>query len=428
MLQNPTWINLHGPLAYQNKFNVYDVIYTTLNNQEHKNLYRNVKLIFDGVGKKNRDLAMVYLLEGYNVAGRLTNDPKKSIQLYYDLSLTIHQYNLSQPHIATALLFFNMFSFYMDRNKFWGKAHECVKAAKFCIESHSPSSWTAVIFGIEGNINDIFAQIYPKRRRTHQSISIAAYTRAIDHYYYSEKTEGATNYLFYPLFWRMNIAFITLDMPTLDTSIRFSEGDAIYERLENCSVSENELTKVEKMLNSISSNISDLKYGHNLLIQERIVIANLYLNIRRCQLKLVSKELENAKSNWDLASDAFSEWKLDFKLSENTRFLSVIKCFPGNVNRVLENLYDFIFLKMNSSEQLYTRLNISTTDTSTESDISDDKGILSIQHGSVNLHHKVLKQDSQEGAVGASGVTGLMRDVFPENSKGSQGSMSSDCV
>lgn len=317
--KTPGMIYLHGALSKTNEVNIYTKIKEDLMtvHKQHKNinLVFILKKQFEQRKCYSDDIPLMTLIQGLYAAKAITGDHKSSFVECKKLKEQIPACNLRDPFIISSTLFNHLFLYYMRNDKV-GKAYSALQIAVNFIQEFSPSPWTALVYHSQGLINDRLAQIKLAKRKIYQDVALKAFKNARDHYTHAVCQVGDM-YAYYPILYTIYIIYIQLDMPIIQTIVRYANSTIVCNRLRQNCLSDSDIEETRCLLNSISKQKESLAEWCKNTASELVLIGMLYLNIRKAQLALESKEYATSMDSCKAGLDIFNEWKLLYCIQDS---------------------------------------------------------------------------------------------------------------
>lgn len=347
IISTPGWLELQGPLANYDSMTIY------LKIEKELNIYSSEfgrSGVFNYLSRKlassnKDDMAVMTTIQGYYAAHYITGDSKKALKQCKDIIPKVNAYNLRNPFIIFSNVCYNFFIYYMRKGK-PGKAYAAIQKAVSCIQNHAPSSWTALVYRIQGDMYNRLAQVRPKHRSKYQQMSVQCYTSARDHYSY-QGCEHEENFLYYPVFFTLDMVHVALDMPTIHTIRDFRDSDIVYQRLSECNLSYSDVIKAQDMLKCASAKAASLTASCKLGIDEICLICELIINIRLSQLEFGVKNYLLSMEYLEMAFGLYKAW-FDFAQEyKSTKFVTYPN-IPKDVKKTMENIRDSINIRLHN--------------------------------------------------------------------------------
>lgn len=374
LYKSPERLRPEGLVAKIDRQNIHDMIFTELRNFHNHNkpicLFEHLETIFQRMKcdstAKSGDYAVMTLVQGCRAASWLTNEPRKAIRRYKRLKGSLFEYNLQHSDVVKALLLYNYFVLYMDKNK-PGKAYAAMQHAKSCLSEHFPSTWTSLLLKMECRMYDRLVQIRVKNRSQWQKMAVDSYRLARSH------SLEQDNGLYFPIMYTVDIMYITMDMPTIDTTRDFRDTEIILERLNNFKISNPMIDEAGRMLQDVSDKITTLCPSYQYKTNERIFyIGNIYFNIRKAQLLLSSDNNRDESMKYlEQGLEVYKMWSIDSGQNKDSEF-QYCPNLAKNIKYFLDRFYHDLLVIMDVGNLCKQSTTASDTPISVTSDTISD--------------------------------------------------------
>lgn len=263
------------------------------------------------------DMGLIQVIQGYYSVGLIQGKShfeqvQRSLeQLDQSLSsyLNFAHRNLVQAYLCNFLVYC-----YLRENKF-EKAREYGERACMCIQTEQASSWTAHVYYVHGLKYDILAQVMQKSKAMFQNEAIKSFEICMDQLLSDINIDWTQR-----LWVESHLAHIVLDVPTLLTISHFCGTQVVNDRLKECNICEEDLSKAQGHINNMGNHLVRSTLPHRQDTHERKVICEVFLQVRTTQVNIKLKKTDLARESIERANDRLTSWQNQYQDKEHSRY------------------------------------------------------------------------------------------------------------